>query len=148
MLHPPVRPAWVIECDSCLTWGGAFTTYRCYCEAYTAAFMATFPAIHELEAVNLLVAIRHLVPTNLAGIVLLVNTDNAASAAALSSGGAVDGNLGACAREIWLLAALGNFGIEVQHKLGAQFQFADTLSRAHSSPLPLNLSAGNVLPTP
>ena len=60
-------------------------------------------------------------------IVVLVNTDNAASAAALSLGHA-------CAREIWLLAALGSFEIEVRHKPCAQFQFMDTLSRPHNSP--------------
>ena len=81
--------------------------------------MAAFPAIHELEAVNLLVALRYLVPTNSAGIVVLVNTDNAASATALSSGRTVDAALGACAREIWLLAALGSFEIEVRHKPSA-----------------------------
>ena len=54
--------------------------------------MVAFLAIHELEAINLLVAI------NSAGIVVLVNTDNAASAAALSSGRAVDPTLGACVR--------------------------------------------------
>ena len=96
--------------------------------------MAAFLAIHELEAVNLLVAVRHLVPTNSAGIVVLVNTDNAASAAALSSGRAVDATFGACVREIWLLAAIGSYDIEVRHKPGAQLQFADALSRAHCSP--------------
>ena len=74
-------------------------TFRCYGEAYTASFMAVFPAIYELEAVNL-VAIRYLVPTNSVGIVILVNMDNAAFATALSSGRAMDATLGACAREI------------------------------------------------
>ena len=62
--------------------------------------MAAFPAIHELDAFNLLVAVRHLVPTNSVGIVVLVNSDNAASAAALSSGRTVEATLEACAREI------------------------------------------------
>ena len=57
--------------------------------------MAAFPAIHELEVINLLVALRHLVPTSAVGIVGLVNMDNAASATALSLGRAVDPTLGA-----------------------------------------------------
>ena len=76
-------------------------------------------AIHELEAFNLLLAVRSLVPSNSAGIVVIVNTDNAASAAALSSGRATDATLGVCAREIWLLAALRSYDIEVRHKPGA-----------------------------
>ena len=47
--------------------GSAFTTSRCYGEAYTSAFTAAFHAIHELEAVNLLITIRHLVPSNSEG---------------------------------------------------------------------------------
>ena len=43
LLPPPEWPVWVIECDSYLTGGGAFTTSRCYSEAYSAAFMAAFP---------------------------------------------------------------------------------------------------------
>ena len=100
--------------------------------------MAAFPVIEELEAVNLLVAVRHLVPTNSVGIVVLVSTDNAASAAALSSGHSVDPTLGACARELWLIGALGSFAIENWHKPGAQLQFADALSLP---PLPLTLCA-------
>ena len=74
------------------------------------------------------------IPTNSAGIVVLVNTDNATSTTALSLGRGVDATLGAYAREIWLLAALGSFEIEVRHKPGTQLQFADALIRAHSSP--------------
>ena len=69
----PVWPVWVIECNSCLTRGGAFTTSRCFAEAYSPAFMAACPAIQELEAVNLLITMRHLVPNNSANIVFLVN---------------------------------------------------------------------------
>ena len=99
--------------------------------------MAAFPAIHELEAINLLVAVRNLVPSNSAGIVVLINTDNAASAAALSWGRATDATLGACVREIWLLAANGSYDIEVRQKPGVQLQFADALSSAHCSPCAL-----------
>ena len=84
--------------------------------------MAAFPAIHEIEAINILISVRHLVPTNSAGIMVLVNTDNAASAATLSSGCTVDPTLGACTRELWLLAAL----IKIRHKPGVQLQFTDT----------------------
>ena len=66
---------------------------------------------------------------NSVGIVVLVNTNNAASAAALSSGRTVDPTLGACAKELWLLTALGSFDIEIQHQL----QFVGALSRTHAS---------------
>ena len=87
--------------------------------------MAAFPTIHELEAINLLVTMRRLVTTNSAGIMVLVNIDNATSAATLSSGRAVYPTLGACA-------------IEIRHKPGAQLQFADALSRAQAFPSALD----------
>ena len=61
--------------------------------------MAAFSAIHELEVVNFLLAVRHLIPDNCTYIVLLVNVDNTALTATLSSG-QVDPTLGACAREL------------------------------------------------
>lgn len=69
--------------------------------------MASFLAIHELEAVNLLVTVRHLIPNNSAGFGTLTNTDNAAFPTNLSSGRAVDSTLSACTRELWLLTAFG-----------------------------------------
>ena len=65
---------------------------------------------------------------------VLVNTDDAASAATLSLGRAVDPTLGTCTRELWLLTALGSFDFEIRHKPGAQLQFADALSLSHASP--------------
>ena len=128
----------VIECDSCLTGGGTYTLSRYFTEVYSPKFMAAFHAIHELEAINLLVAVRNLVPDNCAGIVVLVNTDNAASAATVSTGRAVDPTLCACARELWLLPALGFYILEIRHKPGGELIFTDALSRAHTSPSALN----------
>ena len=142
LLSSPVGPIWVIECDSCLTGSGAFTTSCCFTGVYSPAFMVAFPALHELEAINLLIAVRHLVLTNSVGIVMLVNTENAASAAALSSGRAVD-PMGLCQG-----AVAPRFALEIRHKPGTLLQFVDDLSHAHASPQPLTLSVRSAHPDP
>lgn len=60
----------------------------------------------------------------------MVWTDNLASAWALQTGRTKDQTLAACAREIWLLASLGNHNIVVKHKPGKDIPLADALSRA------------------
>ena len=43
LLPSPVKREWVIECDSCMTGGGAFTEEKCYTEAYTPEFTHACP---------------------------------------------------------------------------------------------------------
>ena len=136
LLPPPIRREWVIECDSCLTGGGGvFSKERCFAEEYNPDFIQAYPLIHELEALNLVVALRTLRPDVCAGLDIVVNTNNA------GTGRATDATLVACAHEIWLLAALGSFTIAIRHKPGADLIFADALSRAHVSPAALEFVA-------
>ncbi len=122
--------------------GGAFSEERCFAEEYEPEFVQAYPLIHELETLNLVVAVHTLRPFVCAGLDIVVNTDNSASAHTLGTGPATDVTLAACAREIWLLAALGSFTITIRHKPGADLIFADALSRAHASPAALEFVAG------
>jgi len=102
-------------------------------ERYPADFTGAFPTIHQLEAVNLVVAVKTLLPTNPTGFEVVVHTDNSASVATLSSGRGSDPVLLACARELWLEAAKRSFVITIIHKAGVLLELADALSRAHLS---------------
>ena len=126
LLPPAIRREWVIEFDSCLMGrGGAFSEERCFPE-YNPDFIQAYPLIHEHEILNLVVTLRRtLRPDVCAGLDIVVNTDNAASAHALGTGRVTDATFAACAREIWLLAALGSFTITIRHKPGADLIFAD-----------------------
>ena len=78
---------WVIECDSWLTGvgGGAF-----FAEEYSPGFVRAYLLIHELEALNLVVALRTLRTDVCAGLDLIMNIDNATSAHALGMVQATD----------------------------------------------------------
>ena len=141
-LLPPAYPhEWIIECDSCMTGGGAFSKTHYFTEKYSTAFTTRFGTIHALEAVNLVEAVTHLAPADASGYLIRVNTDNKASASVLQSGKGADPDLTLCSRQLWLLAAIGSFNIQVDHKPGKDLILADALSRAHESPKSAALAA-------
>ena len=141
LLPTRTQEEWVIECDSCLTGGGAFSRDTYFAEKYNRAFTARFRTIHALEAVNLVEAVATLCPREKHGRLIRVNTDNQASAVALQSGKCSDLDLGMCSRELWLMAALGSFSLSIVHKPGASLILADALSRAHMSDSAAQLAA-------
>lgn len=100
------RPLYYIESDSSLQGGGALALSYCYTWTYSEHHKDTFKTIHQLEALNSMVAYKtfaHLFPHSNSHVVL--HTDNEASAFALQSGRTKDLTLSACARELWQLAA-------------------------------------------
>ena len=104
VLIEPKLPLLVIECDACLAGAGGHTD--------AAFYDLTFPQqltdshhISQLEALNVVVAVKILVPQGTRGHRVLVKTDNMATMFALSSGRTRDPVLAACAREIWFAAA-------------------------------------------
>ena len=141
ILPPPERPKWLIECDSCLTGGGAFSPRNYFAEEYEKTFTTRFTSIHALEAVNLVEAVATLRPDPCEGYLISVNTDNQASATSLQTGKCSDPDLGLCSRELWLMAAVNNFDIEICHKPGIQLVLADALSRAHMSEVAAQVAA-------
>ena len=66
----------------------------------------TLNIITHLEAFNLVLALKHLLPPDLHNYVILVNTDNQVSQQVLSSGSSKDLFLCTCARQLWLIAAV------------------------------------------
>ena len=86
VLNDPELPPFYIECDSCLEAGGGFSEFGFYIWEYTQEFRNHVPNIHQLEAVNILMAIKTLVPSGTRGKMIIVKTDNIASSYALMTG--------------------------------------------------------------
>lgn len=134
-LISPSRQPFHIECDASLLGAGGNSDSQYYQWVFTPEHIKNFTAIHHLEAINVVVAIRTLTPPpTVAPLDIVVWTDNSASAWALQTGRTKDPVLGACAREIWLLASLSNHNFVIKHKPGTEIPLADALSRAaHNS---------------
>ena len=128
------RTTWVIECDSSLQGGGAHSPTHYFAEQYDTGYTAHNPNIARLEALNLLHAVKHLLPQQPHRYDIVVNTDNMATQQVLSEGTGRDTVLSACAREIWLLAAHNNCTVQVLHKPGKDLVLADALSRYSDTP--------------
>ena len=129
LLKTEEKEHWVIECDSSLRAGGAFSALHYYGTPYPASLTDAHTNIAHLEAINLIVAMKHLAPASPQNYKIVINTDNAASQQVLSSGAGRDPVLTACAREIWLFAASTACEIVVLHKPGRDLVLADALSR-------------------
>lgn len=114
-----------------LTGAGGNSATHFYSWSFTPDHKKNYPKIHQLEALNILIAIRTpSKPLALEGKGLLVHTDNMSSSYALMMGKTRDQILGACACEIWLEGALNNIEIKIVHKPGCLIPLADALSRA------------------
>lgn len=121
-----------IECDSSLTGGGGNSNTLYYAWKYSDQHLRKYDHIHQLEAINLLVAYRTLCPrNNTQGSRIVMITDNMASSMALSTGKTKDAVLAACARNLWLEAAKADHEIAIQHRHGTLIPLADALSRQH-----------------
>lgn len=135
-LYAAPLPKLVIECDSSLQGAGAHSHQFCYTWSYTDQHKNRFSAIHQMEAVNILVSYRTLAhhdskhPTS-----VLILTDNISSSAALTTGRTRDPVLGACARELWLEAAKHDDTISIKHRPGTEIPLADALSRMATDPV-------------
>lgn len=127
------RPSILIECDSSTSGAGGNSGPFCYSWEYTKEHTDRFSAIHQLEAVNIVVAFRtlaHIHDIKSAHVTIL--TDNSASSCALQTGKTKDLVLASCSRELWLEAARSDLEITIQHKPGAELILADALSRRHA----------------
>ena len=81
--------------------------------------------IAQLEAINLVTALKNLLPLKPLEYKIVINTDNMTSQQVLSSGAGKDDVICECARQIWLVAA----DVVITHKPGKEIVFADALSR-------------------
>lgn len=134
-LYAPTLNFLIIECDACLSGAGGNTDSHYYEWKYAPHHLTRFPTIHQLEAVNVLVAIKTLAPPRLEDFDgVLIFTDNISASFSLESGKTRDKVLGACARELWLMGALMDAEIQIKHKPGHLIPLADALSRACTDP--------------
>lgn len=134
-LISPVLQNIYIECDSSLHAGGGNSDGFFFVWTYTDQHKAKYQQIHQLEAINLLVAYRTLSPWhNTAGRRVVMVTDNAASSFALTTGRTKDSVLASCTREMWLEAAKADHELSIQHKDGNLIPLADALSRVSFDP--------------
>ena len=126
-------PSFRIECDACLEGGGGFSDSHYYSVIFSQGEKEG-RHISQLEAINIVVALKTLLPPDLSSHHVVVVTDNIASAHVLNSGRTRDYVMAACARELWLIAALRNLIISVEHAPGETLVLADALSRRSMSP--------------
>lgn len=129
-LYSPQLTTVVIECDASLEGAGGNTARHCYTWQYSTSYKQHYPIIHQLEAINTLVAYRTLAHLTIAGPVrVLILTDNMSSSQALMSGKTKDQTLASCAREFWLEGAKNGDEIDIEHRPGTSIPLADGLSR-------------------
>lgn len=134
-LYQPDRREVHFECDSSKDGGGGHGAGFCYAWEYTSAHKLQFQTIHQLEAVNIVVAYRTLVSTfKTPGVHVIIFTDNSASSFAIQSGKTKDKVLASCSREMWLEAAKNDHVISIVHKPGTELLLADALSRRFTEP--------------
>ena len=113
--------------------GGAFSTLGYYNIRFPLQW-AVDHHISRLEALNLIIALKSLIPEGTHCTEVVIKTDNIASAYSMTSGKARDPVIAACARELWLVAATHQLIITVEHVPGESLVLADALSRRYKSP--------------
>ena len=126
---PPAKLESLIECDSSLFAGGAYSKVAYITETYSQWYLACALDINNLEAINLVVALHTFIPTDPHNYSIRINTDNQASQTLLNIGIDKDPILCACARELWLFGTINSCTIEIVHKPGKDLILADALSR-------------------
>lgn len=132
LLPPPQLQSWVIESDSSLTGGGAFSPSAYFAEEYGQEYLQSSTTIAHLEALNVIHALKYLLPTEPSKYLIIVNTDNQNTQTILESGTGRDLVITACARQLWWIAAAASCNVKIVYKPGKELILADALSRAHS----------------
>ena len=113
LLFPPALPPFHIECDACMEGAGGFSESQYYSFRFPQGELES-RHISQLEATNIVVAVKTLVPASMVHHKIVVTTDNTASVFALTMGRTKDYVLAACARELWLIAANQMLDIEIR----------------------------------
>ena len=122
-----------LECDACLEGGGGFSPTHFYSVRFPLRWVLEHH-ISRLEALNVVIALKSLIPDDLHCTEVVIKTDNIAAAYSLTTGKARDPVIASCARELWLIAATRQLKITVEHAPGESLVLADALSRRHKSP--------------
>ena len=144
ILIEPKLPFLNLECDACPQGGGGFSDTAYYQVVFPDRYRNTLN-ISQIEALNLVIALKTLIPDSLSHARILVKTDNTGAQCALSTGRTRDPILAACAREVWLLSAVKQVDILIHHAPGDTLVLADALSRASFNPGLKSLAGSLVL---
>ena len=120
-------PSFEIQCDACLQGGGGFSGTHYYSIPFDDPGIEGMH-ISQIEAFNIILAVKTLVPDTMRCAKIVITTDNSTAMHTLNTGRTRDPVLAACSRELWLVAALRELTIEVNHALGASLVLADALS--------------------
>ena len=125
-------PSFEIQCDACLEGGGGFSGSHYYSLCFSDL---RFQSMHisQIEAFNIVLAVKTLLPHDMRSTQVIITTDNSAAMHTLNTGRTRDPILAACSRELWLVAALRELEIVVNHAPGTSLVLADALSRRHGS---------------
>ena len=107
-------PDSVFSTDACLTGCGGMSTTEFFHVEFPASVLAQFLAIHLLEALAIVVALR-LWGRHWRGLRIFVYCDNSAVVSSLNSGRVQDKLLASCLREIWFLTAVNEFELRACH---------------------------------
>lgn len=129
-LMSPQLPTVEIECDSSLQGAGAFSsTLKLY-------YTLTYNPIHaqpfhisQLEAMNVVNALKTMIPANAPPLRIRVKTDNSPTMFSINTGKTKDAILASCAREVALFSAKYQHEIELYHAPGVSLVLSDALSR-------------------
>ena len=119
--------------DSSLTGCGGMSADQYFHAVFPEDVLLRFPAIHLLEALTIVVALR-LWGHHWRGSRIVVYCDNLSVVTSMNSGRVFDTLLAACLREIWFLAAVNEFEIRACHLSSSENRGADLLSRWHLNP--------------
>ena len=132
LLLRPTLDRFCIECDACLEGGGGFSPTHYYSARFPLDWILKYH-ISRLEALNVIFALKSLIPDDLHFTEIIIKTDSIAAAYSLTNSRAKDPVIASCAWELWLIAATCQLTITVEHAPGETLVLADGLSRRHKS---------------
>ena len=132
MIEPQLR-VFEVQCDACPKGAGGFSEKNYYSVEFPQEAAQEYH-INQLEAANIVLAVKTLLPIDVRNIELRITTDNMVAMQTLNTGRTRDPFLAACSRELWLIAATRQLRIVVNHAPGVTLILADALSRWHHSP--------------
>ena len=115
-----------LHLDACLTGFGGIFDNQCYALPIPKNFKNY--AIVHLEMLNIVVALK-VWANQLSSKKLRIKCDNMAVVEVLTSGRTRDDMLALCAKNVWLISAIYNISIHIEHIPGKNNVIADLLPR-------------------
>ena len=122
------EPDVAFSTDSCLQGCGGICGTQYFHFAYPDAIRIQSLAIHKLEMLAVLIAVR-LWGRSFQGMRLQIFCDNSAAVEVINSSKTRDPFLATCIRELWLEVSKHNFELRAVHLPGEENRVADWLSR-------------------